>query len=391
MEDFILGVIILVGSLWFLYSAVCILYPFKPFRKRKHAALSFVSTFVVTFFVVIVFALVEVVTVPHEKVASEQIKEQKPKAPIVDNMPEVTSEVTTASNKNVPQKTSKNKGMFPDCKGDAQITRKRHDVIASKVNVRKGPGTEYERVINQKATDALKSVQYIQIDDSTVVFEECTKGEWSWIRVLEPDWLQDSHRGWVLSKYLNKGQDTGGDRYTRKIGRYALSPYDEKNYSKLVGQFRSRLKEIEQLRRKIAEIAIDSGKCDFVEASDLSDRSSLQHLHFWVDCRNRERIRLDEFEIKKRSAVFTQREKAWDENSARTACREAIKSRALIPSELDIHDIFGTSFYEAPVTHNVVLTMNFDAKNAFGVEFSYTAKCYFKPGEVGEIELYARQ
>lgn len=279
MEIFVLGIIIPVSSLWLLYSAVCIIYPFKPFRKRKHAALSLVSTFMVTLFVAIIFALVEVVTVQQKKVASEDTEEQKPKTTIVDSKPEVPLETTTVS----------------------------------------------------------------------------------------------------------------GNQYARKIGRYALLPYDAKNSPKLVRQFGSRLKEIEQLRRSIAEIAIDSGKCDFVESSDLSDRSSLQHLHFWVDCRNRERIRLDEFEIKKKSKVFTQREKAWDESSARTACRESIKSRALIPSELDIHDIFGTSFYEAPVTHNVVLTMNFDAKNAFGVEFPYTAKCYFKPGEVGEIELYARQ
>lgn len=283
------------------------------------------------------------------------------------------------------------KEITSDCRNGAQITGKQYNVIGAEIDVRKGPGAEYEKIVNQKATDFLETTIFTQIDYSTVVFEECTKGEWSWIRVLEPDWLQNSHRGWVLSKHLDKGQEIGGDPYARKIGSYALTPYDAKNYPKTVTQFGPRLKEIEQFRRKIAEIVIDSGKCDFVETSDLSDKSSLQHLHFWVYCRNGERIRLDEFEIKKKNAVFTQREKKWDESSARMACREAIKSRVLIPSGADIHDVFGTSFYEAPVTHNVVLTMNFDAKNVFQDEIPYTAKCYFKPGEVGEIEIYERQ
>ena len=73
-----------------------------------------------------------------------------------------------------------------------------------------------------------------------------------------------------------------------------------------------------------------------------------------------------------------------------SACREAIKARALIPSEVDIHTILGTSFYKAPTTHNVVLRMDFDAVNAFGKEIPYTATCHFAPGEVGEIEIQAR-
>lgn len=278
------------------------------------------------------------------------------------------------------------------CDTTTKVTGKKYNVIGSGISVRKGPGTNFEKIVNQKATDILKSIQYISIDDTTVVFEECTKSEWSWIRVLKPDWLQDSHRGWVLSKFLDKGQDIGGDPYATKISSSARMPYDAKNYPKTVKQYGSRLKEIEQLRRKAAEMAVDSGKCDFAEVVELSDsKSSLKHLHFWVDCRNGERIRFDEFEIKGKGAVRTQKEKAWDENSARTACRDAIKSRALIPSDVDIHDIIGTSFYEAPVTHNVVLTMDFDAKNAFGVEIPYTAKCYSQPGEVGEIEVYKRK
>ena len=278
------------------------------------------------------------------------------------------------------------------CKKGAKITGKQYHVIGSGIDVRKGPSADYDKIVNQKATDILKTTQYISIDSSTVVFEECTKVGWSWIRVLKPYWLQSSHRGWVLTKFLDKGQYISDDPYARKISSIALDPYDAKHYPKTVKKYGSRLKEIEQLRRKVAEMAVDSGKCDFAEIVELSDgKSSLKHLHFWVDCRNGERIRLDEFDIKSKGTVSTQKEKAWDKTSARNACREAIKTRALIPAEVDIHDIIGTSFYESPITHNVVITMDFDAKNAFGVDIPYTAKCYFPPGEVGQIEINKRQ
>lgn len=272
------------------------------------------------------------------------------------------------------------------------VTGKKYNVLGSGINVRKGPGTSFEKIINKKATSILKTTQYISIDDTTTVFEECTKDGWSWIRVIDPDWLQDSHRGWVASKYLDKGQDVGGDKYARKISSSALSPYTQKGYPKTIAKYGSRLSEIESLRRKAAEMAVDSGKCDYVLMSELSDsKSSLSHLHFWVDCKNKQRIYLDEFQIKKGSQVLTQEEKSWNETSALSACKKAIKSRALIPSEVDIHTILGTSFYKAPTTHNVVLRMDFDAKNALGTEMPYTATCHFEPGEVGTIDIQPRQ
>ncbi|WP_130538158.1 SH3 domain-containing protein [Thiomicrorhabdus indica] len=278
------------------------------------------------------------------------------------------------------------------CDASTVITGKKYNVLGSGINVRKGPGASYEKIINQKATSIIKTTQYITIDDTTTVFEECTKEGWSWIHVTNPDWLKDSHRGWVASKFLDKGQNIGGDKYASKISSSALSPYTKQGYPKTIEKYGSRLSEIESLRRKAAEMAVDSGKCDYVMMSELSDsKSALNHLHFWVDCRNKQRIYLDEFQIKKGAQVLTQEEKSWDESSAVMACQQAIKDRALIPSEVDIHTILGTSFYKAPTTHNVVLRMDFDAKNALGTEIPYSATCHFEPGEVGTIDIQARQ
>src|SRR5690606_29885892 len=68
----------------------------------------------------------------------------------------------------------------------------------------------------------------------------------------------------LASSFANAGS------YDDRIQPYALLPYTEQSYPKTVREFRSRLPEIEAYRRKIAEIALDSNKCDKVEMSELS-------------------------------------------------------------------------------------------------------------------------
>ncbi len=179
-------------------------------------------------------------------------------------------------------------------------------------------------------------------------------------------------------------------KYRGRISSYALSPYTPKGYPKTIAKYGLRLTEIEVFRKLAAYMALESGKCDFVEIAELSTSSTINALKFWVDCQNRERIYLTESEIRKGSAIRTQAEKSWTKPTAISACKKAIKDRALIPSSADIHEIFGTSYYKAPTTHNVVLNMDFDVINALGNEIPYTAKCHFKPGEVGTIEIRYR-
>ncbi len=39
-----------------------------------------------------------------------------------------------------------------ECDTSTEITRKKYNVLGSGINVRKGPGTSYDKTINQKAT-----------------------------------------------------------------------------------------------------------------------------------------------------------------------------------------------------------------------------------------------
>ncbi|EKO3969241.1 hypothetical protein EF707_08325 [Vibrio fluvialis] len=184
------------------------------------------------------------------------------------------------------------------CDASSLATGKIYNVLGSGINVRKGPSTSYKKIINQQASNILGTTEYIKIDDTVTVYEDCTKNGWSRIKVVTPDWLAETHIGWVASKFLDNGKNIKGNKYAKKISSYALSPYTKQAYPKTVKKYGSRLKEVERFRRKAAEMAIDSGKCDFVEMSDISDKSSIQHLIFWVDCRNKQRFYYDEFQLK---------------------------------------------------------------------------------------------
>ena len=104
----------------------------------------------------------------------------------------------------------------------------KYGITGEGVYVRNGAGDSFDKIINEKATSALNSTQFITIDYSTVVYEECTKNGWSWIRVVDPSFLEESHKGWVESKFLIKFQE---------VDRHKSTGIDEveKNYSNITG------------------------------------------------------------------------------------------------------------------------------------------------------------
>jgi hypothetical protein len=178
-----------------------------------------------------------------------------------------------------------------------------------------------------------------------------------------------------------------------EIPDYALTPYTQDQYPKLFAAFGSRIADVERLRRSAAEKAAASPTCDRVEMVELSqERSSLSELHFFVDCANVTRFRFSEPELAAASApALSESQKAWSEADALRACEDLIRQSATIPTSVKIHSFLGTSVFKAPSTGNLVVTSNFDAKNAFGTEIGYQAKCYFKPGiATGTVEIQQR-
>lgn len=198
--------------------------------------------------------------------------------------------------------------------------------------------------------------------------------------------LKEKNKQWAV-----EAEAKNQENYKVHIRSYALDPYTPDQYPKLIAKYKTRLKEVQVMRRRAAEMAIDSGKCDYVETVEISDsKSALRDVRFFVDCTNQERFYLSENEIKNSSPARAESEKAWSTDSARTACRELIKDNATIPSSVDIH-VFGSDVYRSQTDGRVVIKFNFDAKNKYGAEVGYVANCYFEPQRAGTLEISLRR
>ena len=72
------------------------------------------------------------------------------------------------------------------------------------------PSESSPKLVNRKATEATHKTQYCEVDYSVKIEVLETKGKWSRIIVVEPDWLTATHTGWIPSKYILGGlQDAG--------------------------------------------------------------------------------------------------------------------------------------------------------------------------------------
>lgn len=80
-------------------------------------------------------------------------------------------------------------------------------INGEEIYIRTAPDEKSKKIINQKATEAFGKTQYCELDFSTKVEVLETKDKWSKIKVVEPNWLSESHIGWIPSKYLITKED----------------------------------------------------------------------------------------------------------------------------------------------------------------------------------------
>jgi hypothetical protein len=73
--------------------------------------------------------------------------------------------------------------------------------------IRNGPGEKFDKIVNEKATEVMHKTNYATVDYSCKVREEETKDGWSKIVVVDPDWLSESHQGWIETKYIIKTEE----------------------------------------------------------------------------------------------------------------------------------------------------------------------------------------
>lgn len=266
------------------------------------------------------------------------------------------------------------------CGSTSKKTGQSYKVNGSGINVWTGPGTSFDRIVNQKATRIMGKTHYVTIDNSVTVFEECSQGEWSRVRVTDPDYLSQSHRGWVESKVLRG----------KKVDSSGVEVFTEADFS-----FDDRTRPYESIIiAGVNKIHRENARCKVIDASSAyisSSKGSAFNPVFYVTCGKDAQI-FNVFFSKsdvENDKQFRAKQHISKSN-ATDLCEGYAKSSASHPSTVDFSRIMDLSVYETPNGRTRV-TSTFSAKNSFNLELKYVISCLLDSNGLIEAEITESQ
>lgn len=262
------------------------------------------------------------------------------------------------------------------CGSTSTKTGKTYKVNGSGISLRKGPSTNFDKIINQKATSILETTHYITIDNSVTIYEECSQGKWSKIRVTDPDWLSESHRGWVASKFLRgKKVDSSGT----EIFTEADFSFDKKTrpYKNII------ITGVNKIHR-------ENARCKNIDPSSAyisSSKGSKSNPVFYVTCGKEYKV-FNEFFSK--SDVENDKKfrakKHISKSRATELCKGYAEANATHPSTVDFSIFMDLSIHETPNGRTRV-TSTFTAKNTFNLELKHTISCLLNSSGLIEANI----
>jgi len=163
-------------------------------------------------------------------------------------------------------------------------------------------------------------------------------------------------------------------------------PYTEKGYPKLYATWGKKwVDDINAMMPLVVKIVAANPKCDAPSIADLSDNRSVvkQEAVFFVDCVNGERFYISQNELTEDTNVEAESDILSGKPSQYIQpCRDMIKAQLSYPSTFD--ESFGSVSAFKGTSGNMVVEIDFTAKNAIGAELPQSARCVF--GTNGENE-----
>jgi hypothetical protein len=105
-----------------------------------------------------------------------------------------------------------------------------YKLIGEDIVIRTGPGPNFDKLINKKATEMLGETHYCEADNSFLVEIVEEKGDWVKIETVRPEHLQSIYDGWIPKRSV-KFDDT-----PEKIERLDPATFEvffEKHYSNI--------------------------------------------------------------------------------------------------------------------------------------------------------------
>lgn len=163
-------------------------------------------------------------------------------------------------------------------------------------------------------------------------------------------------------------------------------PYTEKGYPKLYATWGKKwVEDINTMMPLVVKRVAANPKCDAPSIADLSDNRSIvkQEAVFFVDCVNGERFYISQNELTEDTNVEAESNMLSGKPSKYIQpCRDMIKAQLSYPSTFD--ESFGSVNAFKGKSGNMVVEIDFTAKNAIGAELPQSARCVF--GTNGENE-----
>lgn len=250
-------------------------------------------------------------------------------------------------------------------------------VNGSEVILRSEPNADSEKLINQRATEVLKKTHYLTIDNTVTVVEECTQGDWSRVRVKEPDWLQDSHIGWVLSSSLRgqKKDSSGRLEFTEAdfIWDERTSPHKK------------------TIVAGVNKVHRENSRCTKIDPGSAyisSSKGSASDPVFFVTCGTGANV----FNVFFSKSDVEMGEKLTAANHidrirAIDLCESYAKSQTNHPSTFNFSRIMDLAVNDHPNGRTTV-TSSFTAKNSFNLELKHNIRCLLDSTGLIEANIF---
>lgn len=81
------------------------------------------------------------------------------------------------------------------------------EIAGEDIPIRLGPGNNFDKKLNEKATKFFGTTKYCTVGYSSKVKVLEVKDDWSKIQIVEPNWLTYSHIGWIPTKEIKSGKE----------------------------------------------------------------------------------------------------------------------------------------------------------------------------------------
>ena len=230
-----------------------------------------------------------------------------------------------------------------------------------------------DKIVNQKASSALGSIQYQTIDNSTKVQIQCLDGDWAKVKITSPDWLT-SQKGWVERGALAMPLKPG------EVRDFTEADFEwDGDTSKAKTAI---IKVVNRIHREDPRCK-DAIYPTSVAKSDTESKAQKKPV-FFVNCGDGAASVNVYFDAKRADDPTPFKAPGHiDKMRAIDLCEAYAKANATHPSTVDFSRVLDLAYSEHPNGRSRVLS-SFTAKNSLNLELKFRINCLFD--ESGLIE-----